>query len=40
MSTVGGLFFGIFGRRFSSIYEQIVPVIVKALRNTNLVASR
>ena len=40
-SAVGGLlFFFIFGRWFSSIFGQIVSIIVKTLRNTNLVASK
>ena len=40
MSIVSGLFFFIFGRWFSPIFGQIVSIIVKTLRNRNLVASR
>ena len=41
-STVSSLFFVffIFGRWFSPICGQIVSIIVKTLRNKNLVASR
>ena len=42
-STVSSLFFFvffIFGRWFSSIFGQIVSIIVKTLRNKKLVASR
>ena len=39
MSSRSGLFF-IFDGGFAHIFGQIISIIVKTLRNTNLVASR
>ena len=39
MSTGSGLFF-IFDGSFAQIFGQIISIIVKTLRNANLVASR